>query len=759
MYHIGYVNANYLHDGKFAQAIGLLENTFDLLFIAEHWYQHHELRLSHPLVYCAISLPGRSTIPRPRGHNHGGIYLLVKPHIRPLIQSTVSSTHSITVSLPGLRCAAVYYPPYSLTDDAVNASLLQIGPVDLLLGDINTTFHLDHKVTAHRSNFALSARSLLFQKWAVNSNMIHVSDQLQKTVSHKIPDHVFSSIALRTKLALSLISTPSVKFPTDHKFLLHVQFHNNIQGSYPDPIRPTQSQPSKAPIRFHVQRLKTPEIRIEYQKYWRIMSNLFTSYKQSEIFDIDILDSILCSAVQPVAETVLGVYEPAESRKKPDITAKRLATQLDMPSSIQLLKRAQRASTMGVNLVCSKEHSTPMDECIDHYSKMFNPSSSFCNNQSRASCYQDDYSGAESLRPTTSTMTPSSLYAIPDEITLNESGLIALISIDKIKFQVCQMSTTSACGNDGITVIMLRHLLETSFTEHLCQLYWACLRKGQTPKRWNEALIFLLCKDKKKPYTANNSRPISILCLFRKIFESLILPCVRSSGNMRYSGIQAGFRSGYSTLTNVLTLHDLIESDAGSHIVFLDFASAFDSVGWPFLRKELDKQGMNPVVVQIIYQLMYHDMSFSVIVNGTPSSNQHRTCGLPQGSPLSPALFNRFINSLLETLNWQNTPSFPSALFFADDGVLISPTFGKAQHLLNMASHWADEHGMAFNIAKCGYLITHSASKLPVAIRPPLLLKQQSLPLVKSYKYLGVRFSNKGIDFLAQGYLLCHRVE
>ena len=44
---------------------------------------------------------------------------------------------------------------------------------------------------------------------------------------------------------------------------------------------------------------------------------------------------------------------------------------------------------------------------------------------------------------------------------------------------------------------------------------------------------------------------------------------------MAYSGIQAGFRSGYSTLTNVLILHYLIEADAARHIVFLDFASAF----------------------------------------------------------------------------------------------------------------------------------------------------------------------------------------
>jgi len=128
-----------------------------------------------------------------------------------------------------------------------------------------------------------------------------------------------------------------------------------------------------------------------------IINNLFTSYKQSETFDIDMLDSILCSAVQAVADTVVRVYQPAESPKKSDITAKRLATQLEMPSSIQLVMRAQCPSTMGVNLVCSKEHSTPMDECIDHYSAMCNPSSLFSNNKSRESCYQDDHCGAESL--------------------------------------------------------------------------------------------------------------------------------------------------------------------------------------------------------------------------------------------------------------------------------------------------------------------------------------------------------------------------
>jgi len=152
---------------------------------------------------------------------------------------------------------------------------------------------------------------------------------------------------------------------------------------------------------------------------------------------------------------------------------------------------------------------------------------------------------------------------------------------------------------------------------------------------------------------------------------------------MAYSGSLAGFRSGYSTLTNFLTLHHLIEADAAQHIVFLDFASAFDRVSWPYLPQERKQQGMNPLVLRLVYQLMYRDMSYLLIINGCESQKQARTCGLLQGSLLFPILFNHFINSLLRSLNWNSQPTFPSALFFANDGVLIASTVTKAQSLLN----------------------------------------------------------------------------
>ena len=57
------------------------------------------------------------------------------------------------------------------------------------------------------------------------------------------------------------------------------------------------------------------------------------------------------------------------------------------------------------------------------------------------------------------------------------------------------------------------------------------------------------------------------------------------------------------------------------------------------------------------------------------------------------------------------------------------------------------------------FLITYSASQVPVAIFSPLLFNKQAIPMVQSYKYLDVIFSNVGIDFVAQGDMMTQHVD
>jgi len=218
----------------------------------------------------------------------------------------------------------------------------------------------------------------------------------------------------------------------------------------------------------------------------------------------------MCSSTSYCGKYTWNIYKPQESRRKEDKAAEGLSAVLDMSASIQLLKRAQRASMVGQQMVSSTGQSTPMEECIEHYSKMFNSSASSSIPSAGPFRYTLNNLGFSHPQPPFLTSSSSRIPALQSsepfpESTFLASGLLAHISIDKIKVQLGRMSSTASSSTDSITVIMLRYLLETTFPTHLHQLYLACLRTGQTPRRWNESLVYPLCKDRKEPYTAQNS--------------------------------------------------------------------------------------------------------------------------------------------------------------------------------------------------------------------------------------------------------------
>jgi len=752
MYRIGYINANSLPEEKFAQAIGLLESSFDCLFVAEHWYQHHQSRLAHPLIHSSTKLnPASQNKPR-RGRHHGGIYLLAQPHFRSLIQYTNCTEHSITLSIPGFRISSVYFPPYSLPNESVPDELDSIGPVDLLLGDLNCRFHCNPSTNRRPPTSALAVRSQLIQAWAVKNGMVHLSNQASHATVDHIPDHAFSSTKFQSQLQLSLLPTQRIPFHTDHKYLLSLKWHPTSQPSS------TTSSTACDPQRFHIQRLREPKTALRYRDSWSALDRFSGSHHQSERYDVDMLDALLLGKIQAIADIVLGMYKPNEVKKEADGVAFKLAARSDLPATMQLMKRALRASSTNTPVISSTPACTPIQECTQHYSSIFCPDDDQAGHQHRLQLRRDPYHTPSPLNRAPQPPPPPPPHNLPDptDQDLLASGLLDVISLDTIKLQIQKMSTTTSPGLDGIHVQMLRHLIDTSLPAELCTLFQACLRSGKTPMRWNESLLYPLHKDKSKQYTAQNSRPISLICLFRKIFESLILPIVRHSGAIEYSPVQAGFRTGYSSLTNVLALDHLIQAGNATHVSFLDFASAFDKVQWSHLKCELEKQGIHPVVLRLIHQLMYNDLTFSLVVNGATSPQLPRRCGLLQGSPLSPILFSRFINGLLNVLNRNQPSHLPAALFFADDGVIMARTIAQSQELLDHAQSWASNHGMSFNISKCGHL--HTGTRTTSTTSSYLHLGNKQIPKVDKYKYLGVMFERRGIDYAEQANILSTRV-
>lgn len=338
------------------------------------------------------------------------------------------------------------------------------------------------------------------------------------------------------------------------------------------------------------------------------------------------------------------------------------------------------------------------------------------------------------------TTTPENEDNIPHPLTSD-------ITTNELSAAIYRTRNTAA-GPDNIPNIVYKHYPDKAI-EFLAAIYTASFRLGALPPRWKHAHILLFPKPGKDLTNVDNYRPISLTLTVCKLMERIlnrrIQQYVDEAGLI--PDTQAGFRPHIDItdqLLKILTPIQLArERRQTTAIVALDMQRAFDTVWHDGLRYKLTNLGLPPQITRWISDFL-RDRTAQVKMNQQLSAPLTIKGGVPQGTVLSPILYNLFVADI-------PTPRQTNVQLgqFADDTIYIAiaRTITLATRRMNSAlsdlTTWLKQWRLKLNLHKTQALLTKKPSIPPRRQRDkyPIMINNITIPYKKHLKYLGVKLT------------------
>lgn len=318
-----------------------------------------------------------------------------------------------------------------------------------------------------------------------------------------------------------------------------------------------------------------------------------------------------------------------------------------------------------------------------------------------------------------------------DFVTVSPSELFAALA----------SARPAAPGPDGVTVGAIK-FLAAEFPKSLLNVINVSLRQAWIPDDWKLAKVILLQKKAGLGFGLDNLRPISLTSNMIKLIERIVYKRLSAfmSALQALSPVQIGFRSGCSIWNAHVDLETRIQlarkDRRVSALVTLDVAQAYDSVEHGTLLSKFDKLDPPTYLFDWIKEFL-SGREFFCSSGKLASCRYPQTRGVPQGSVLSPLLFNILLSDI---------PVHPdvTVYVYADDVAFFASAddihvlYQFLQAYLNALEGWLDGIHLSLNVKKCAVLVF----PVSVPVHVSIVYRNEPIPQVASFKYLGVVYDS-----------------
>ncbi|KAH7963898.1 hypothetical protein HPB52_023771 [Rhipicephalus sanguineus] len=347
---------------------------------------------------------------------------------------------------------------------------------------------------------------------------------------------------------------------------------------------------------------------------------------------------------------------------------------------------------------------------------------------------------------------PSAPYAtFGQDVPITYSEVVDVLRITHNK---------SAPGPDNISPVIMKALFHY-LPRFFMMVFNAALALGYFPRCWRTARVTFIHKPGRPAERTSSYRPICVSSVFGKTLERLLNGRLQHHLE-RHALIhprQYGFTRGRSSLLALHHLKDhlvrLKTQRMPTILMSLDFHGAFDSVWHPLVLRYFRECALPSGLYHLLRTFLEQRSVF--VQSHAGRVDAHPTLGSPQGSPLSPLLWNVVIDSLL------SLPMPPGVVVqaYADDTIILVPAPTRsalgdlASEVLRRVVSWSRTVKVTLNCDKtfC-VLFSHGVGGME-RVHPTVRLgpDEPSLTFKEPLRVLGVIFDRRLTFFHHAEYL------